>query len=97
MNAISPGVYASEMTFDAVMPEDVDKIGKGVLPVPAKRAGTCVSFPHLLISLFEPNYFSSGQEMGGTAVYLASRAGGYVNGQEIVIDGGYVAVNPSSG
>lgn len=85
------------MTFDTVALEDVDKIGKGVLPVPAKRAGTCVSFLHLLISLFETSHFFSGQEMGGTAVYLASRAGGYVNGQEIVIDGGYVAVNPSSG
>ena len=85
------------MTFDTVAPEDVDKIGKGVLPVPAKRAGTCGSFLHLLISLFETSHFFSGQEMGGTAVYLASRAGGYVNGQEIVIDGGYVAVNPSSG
>ncbi|KIM43364.1 hypothetical protein M413DRAFT_444192 [Hebeloma cylindrosporum] len=78
VNATSPGVYSSEMTFDAVTPEDVNKIGKGIVPVPAQRAGT-------------------GQKMGGTAVYLASRAGGYVNGQEIVIDGGYVAVNPSCG
>jgi NAD(P)-dependent dehydrogenase (short-subunit alcohol dehydrogenase family) len=38
----------------------------------------------------------SGQEMAGTAVYLASRAGGYVNGQEIIIDGGYTTVNPST-
>lgn len=34
--------------------------------------------------------------MAGTVVYLASRAGGYTNGQEIVIDGGYCAVNPSA-
>lgn len=34
--------------------------------------------------------------MAGTAVYLASRAGCYTNGQEIVIDGGYLAVNPST-
>ena len=38
---------------------------------------------------------TSGQELAGTVVYLASRAGGYVHGQEIVIDGGYTAVNPS--
>ncbi|KAG6850346.1 hypothetical protein H0H93_014619 [Arthromyces matolae] len=76
VNAIAPGVYASEMTFDEIKPEDVDKIGKGISGVPSRRAGTR-------------------QEMAGTAVYLASRAGGYVNGQEIVIDGGYVAVNPS--
>ena len=33
--------------------------------------------------------------MAGTIVYLASRAGGYAYGQEIVIDGGYTSVNPS--
>ena len=33
--------------------------------------------------------------MAGTVIYLASRAGGYAHGQEIVIDGGYTAVNPS--
>ncbi|KAF4590043.1 hypothetical protein EYR38_009341 [Pleurotus pulmonarius] len=78
VNAIAPGVYASEMTFDTITPEQVDRIGMGVHPVPAKRAGTV-------------------QEMAGTAVYLASLAGCYTNGQEIVIDGGYVAVNPSIG
>lgn len=39
VNAIAPGVYASEMTFDEVKPEDVDNIGKGISNVPAKRAG----------------------------------------------------------
>lgn len=77
VNAIAPGVYASEMTHNEIKPEKVDQIGKGVLPVPAARAGT-------------------GEEMAGTAVYLASPAGGYMNGQEIVIDGGYVAVNPAT-
>ena len=34
------------------------------------------------------------EEMAGTIVYLASRAGAYNNGQEIAVDGGYLAVNP---
>ncbi len=33
--------------------------------------------------------------MAGPAVYVASKAGGYMIGQDIVIDGGYLAVNPS--
>jgi len=37
----------------------------------------------------------TGQEMAGTVIYLASPAGCYTNGQEIIIDGGYTAVNPS--
>lgn len=37
----------------------------------------------------------SGEEMAGTALYLASKAGGYTIGQDIIIDGGYVAVNPA--
>jgi len=75
VNAIAPGVYESEMTYDTIGADLVDKVGKGLIAVPSKRAGT-------------------GQEMAGTVVYLASRAGGYTNGQEIVIDGGYCAVNP---
>ncbi|PPR01544.1 hypothetical protein CVT24_001855 [Panaeolus cyanescens] len=76
VNAIAPGVYESEMTFDEITPEMVDKIGKGVMSTPARRPGT-------------------GEEMAGTVVYLVSKAGGFTNGQEIIIDGGYVAVNPS--
>ncbi|KAJ3800908.1 hypothetical protein GGU11DRAFT_676191 [Lentinula aff. detonsa] len=76
VNSIAPGVYASEMTTDTISAEEVDKIGKGITPVPAKRDG-------------------SAEEMAATAVYLASRAGCYMNGQELIIDGGYCAVNPA--
>ncbi|KAJ7075866.1 hypothetical protein B0H15DRAFT_1007041 [Mycena belliarum] len=76
VNAVAPGVYASEMTADVIPPERVNAVGKGVMPVPAERSGTA-------------------QEMAGTVIYLVSPAGCYTNGQEIVIDGGYLAVNPS--
>ncbi|KAF8827769.1 hypothetical protein HHX47_DHR4000038 [Lentinula edodes] len=76
VNSIAPGVYASEMTTDTISAEEVDKIGKGITPVPAQRDGSV-------------------EEMAGTAVYLASKAGCYMNGQELIIDGGYCAVNPA--
>ncbi|TFY81141.1 hypothetical protein EWM64_g2872 [Hericium alpestre] len=78
VNSIAPGVYASEMTVDDVTSvEEVAKIGKSIVPVPAGRAGTAA-------------------EVAGTVLYLSSLAGTYTNGQEIVIDGGYLAVNPST-
>ena len=56
------------------------------------RKFSLLTFNHLkLVKLFD----DSGQEMAGTVVYFASRAGGYAHGQELVIDGGYTAVNPS--
>ncbi|KZT34602.1 NAD(P)-binding protein [Sistotremastrum suecicum HHB10207 ss-3] len=36
------------------------------------------------------------QEMAATVLYIVSQGGAYMNGQEIVIDGGYLAVNPST-
>ncbi|KAH9841899.1 NAD(P)-binding protein [Rhodofomes roseus] len=35
------------------------------------------------------------EEVAGTVIYLVSKAGCYTNGQEIAVDGGYTAVNPS--
>ncbi|KAJ7288521.1 hypothetical protein C8J57DRAFT_1047080 [Mycena rebaudengoi] len=46
------------------------------------------------ISLVPAGRAGTAQEMAGTVIYLASPAGCYTNGQEIVVDGGYVAVNP---
>jgi NAD(P)-dependent dehydrogenase (short-subunit alcohol dehydrogenase family) len=95
VNAIAPGVYESEMTYDSIGPDLVDKVGKGLIPLPSKRAGTWVLLPNLYTDIETITIFS-GQEMAGTVVYLASRAGGYTNGQELIIDGGYCAVNPAS-
>lgn len=44
VNAIAPGVYESEMTVDSIATDEklVNQIGKGIQPVPSKRAGTYV-------------------------------------------------------
>ena len=38
---------------------------------------------------------NSEAEMAGTALWMASGAGGYLNGQEILIDGGHATLNPA--
>jgi NAD(P)-dependent dehydrogenase (short-subunit alcohol dehydrogenase family) len=43
------------------------------------------TFPMELIPLRRAG---TDQEMAGTILYLASRAGGYVNGHVLVVDGG---------
>jgi len=40
--------------------------------------------------------FGNEEEMAGTILYLASRAGGYCNGSVLLVDGGVMAINPSS-
>ena len=52
--------------------------------------------PFSLRNATSPSNNSSATEMAGTIVYLVSPAGAYVNGQEIVIDGGALTVNPST-
>lgn len=37
------------------------------------------------------------QDMGGAILYLASRAGAYCNGNIMVIDGGRLTTQPSTG
>ncbi|KAK4500133.1 hypothetical protein PRZ48_008319 [Zasmidium cellare] len=40
--------------------------------------------------------FGELHEMGGTVVWLASKAGAYCNGQVVLIDGGYIATHPAT-
>ena len=40
VSSIAPGVWESEITYDRITPELVDKVGKGLVPVPARRPGS---------------------------------------------------------
>lgn len=56
-----------------------------------RASSVLLAHSHLVDAIFTYR----AEEMAGTVIYLASPAGCYTNGQEIVIDGGYLAVNPS--
>jgi NAD(P)-dependent dehydrogenase (short-subunit alcohol dehydrogenase family) len=47
-------------------------------------------------SLVPRERFGSEDEMAGTILYLASAAGGYLNGTVLLVDGGTMAIQPSS-
>jgi hypothetical protein len=40
VNSIAPGVYASEITMERIGKEQVDRVGKGLMPVPMERDGS---------------------------------------------------------
>jgi len=83
VNAVAPGVYLSEMT------EAVAANG----PKSSAELTNAIGCPLYPIPAGRPG---SAQEAAGAVLYLVSAAGSYTNGQELVIDGGYLTVNPST-
>ncbi|KAF8588555.1 short-chain dehydrogenase [Ramaria rubella] len=80
VNAIAPGAWPSEMTRNQ---------GKTLTGEQANRIS-------MGTAPVPANRGGTEEDITAAALYLASRAGCYMNGQEIVIDGGYLAVNPST-
>ncbi|GAA6032442.1 hypothetical protein JCM8097_008177 [Rhodosporidiobolus ruineniae] len=80
-NSVNPGVFPSEMTGEES--DDKNKVD--------------------LEDQFDPKSMSipadragSDEDLGGTFLYLASRAGQYTNGAVIPVDGGTLLTNPSA-
>ena len=49
----------------------------------------------IFISQIPTNRLGTPEDIGGTALFLASRAGAYVNGATIALDGGFLVNMPS--
>ncbi|KAF9510480.1 hypothetical protein BS47DRAFT_1347885 [Hydnum rufescens UP504] len=81
VNAIAPGLFPSEM---------VDREGGefGVEETTTKTSGAIVPVPG--------GRSGKAEKIAGSALYLVSKAGVYTNGQILVVDGSWLAVNPST-
>ena len=73
----------------------VDAICKGISPHPLQRGGRCVaSFADDAYAKLRSH---REEEIAATALLLASpMAGGYMNGQILLLDGGFLLVNPGN-
>lgn len=80
-NALAPGLFPSEMSAPIVKAMGGNMEGEGIIPVDV----TAVPLGRM----------GNVQEMGGTLLWMASRAGGYCNGNVVVIDGGRLTTMPS--
>lgn len=47
-------------------------------------------------SLVPAQRIGAEEEMAGTILYLASKAGGYCNGSVVLVDGGVLSIHPST-
>ncbi|KAL5501686.1 hypothetical protein ACEPAH_8946 [Sanghuangporus vaninii] len=84
VNAVAPGVYATEMV-------------RSNISDPSSCSAEQANAVGQSIIPIPAARFGTAQEIVGTVIYLVSPAGCYTNGQELVVDGGYLCVNPSSG
>lgn len=82
VNAIAPGVFPSELTMGMMANAPGEKDEKG-MPI----------YPWQHTPARRPG---NEEEMAGTILYLASRAGAYCNGNVVVVDGGRLGVVPAS-
>lgn len=80
VKAFAPGIYPSDMT-DSTFLKDSDN--------PCQEGG-------MSRELVPLERCGTEEEMAGAALFLASRAGGYVNGNVLVTDGGRVSTMPVS-
>lgn len=80
VNAIAPGAWPTEMTSNEGNTLNGDKANRISMGIQKLPA----------------DRGGTEEEIAATVLYLASRAGCYVTGQELVVDGGCVAVNPST-
>ena len=85
-NVVAPGLYPSEMT---------EGVTKGLEAFGGGREGAFAG-AHVLGTEVSPSGRTGSEEdFAGTVLYLASRAGAYLNGETLVTDGGRLSQLPA--
>ncbi|CCC09871.1 unnamed protein product [Sordaria macrospora k-hell] len=82
-NVLCPGLFPSEMAAPIVQAAGGSMTGGGVIPLDKKTVPL--------------GRMGDEFDMAGQILYLASRAGAYLNGNVIVVDGGRLTTFPSTG
>ncbi|GAB1315958.1 Rhamnolipids biosynthesis 3-oxoacyl-[acyl-carrier-protein] reductase [Madurella fahalii] len=82
-NCLCPGLFPSEMAAPIVEAAGGSMTGGGTIPVDK--------------SVVPAGRMGDDVDMAGQILYLASRAGAYLNGNTIVVDGGRLGTFPSTG
>ncbi|AEO59018.1 hypothetical protein MYCTH_2306898 [Thermothelomyces thermophilus ATCC 42464] len=82
-NCLCPGLFPSEMAAPIVKAAGGSMVGDGIIPLDK--------------SVVPLGRMGDEADMAGQILYLASRAGAYLNGNTIVADGGRLGTFPSTG
>ncbi|KAK4130960.1 NAD(P)-binding protein [Trichocladium antarcticum] len=82
-NCICPGLFPSEMSAPIVQAVGGSMTGSGIVPLDRR--------------IVPAGRMGDEVDMAGQILYLASRAGAYLNGNTIVVDGGRLGTFPSTG
>ncbi|PFH59644.1 hypothetical protein XA68_12080 [Ophiocordyceps unilateralis] len=80
VNTIAPGIYPSEMTEDTMLKNTSDPRKEGAMPK----------------EMIPLERSGTEEEMAGVALFLASKAGGYLDGTVLLTDGGRAGIVPSA-
>ncbi|KAH7157644.1 hypothetical protein B0J13DRAFT_175480 [Dactylonectria estremocensis] len=88
-NCIAPGLFPSEMSAPIVR---LYGGGEGAPSGPASASVPVVSVPATAVPM---RRLGDEQDMAGTLLYLASRAGAYTNGAVVTVDGGRLGNFPA--
>ena len=93
VNALAPGIFPSESIVRESKSERPRLTNSGSGEMTAGHVGASAGFS---VQGLPAGRTGSEEDMAGTILYLASRAGAYISGMVLLIDGGRLSVLPAT-